>query len=377
MNATREAYDVVILGGGLAGLSLAIQLKQERPQTSVLVIEKKAHPLREAAHKVGESSVEIGAHYFTHVLGLEPHFIKDQLPKLGLRYFFADGDKRNLATRTEMGGNVFLPSRSWQIDRGRFENHLGVRAVELGADFVHGASVGAIDLGVDEGRTKAEHTVAFTVGAEKRTAHARWVVDAAGRASILKRKLGLLESNGHDANAVWWRYDRHVKIDDWSTDAAWQAQCPSRQRWLSTVHFMGPGYWVWFIPLASGSHSVGIVADAKMHPFSEYSSYAKSLDWLRRHEPQCAAMCERRDDQLQDFLGLKGFSHSAKQVYSDQRWACVGEAGAFLDPFYSPGSDYIGMGNTFVVDLVKRSLANEPIAARSQFYDQIYFTFFR
>src|SRR5690348_17658564 len=33
------------------------------------------------------------------------------------------------------------------------------------------------------------------------------------------------------------------------------------------------------------------------------------------------------------------------------------EAGAFLDPFYSPGSDFIAMGNRYIVELIvmKRS----------------------
>lgn len=373
----RDAYDVVILGGGLAGLTLSAHLLQKRPGTSILVVEKKRHPLPEAAHKVGESSVEIGAHYFTHILGELAHFEKDELPKLGLRYFFADGDKADIASRTELGGNVFFPSRSWQIDRGRFENHLGARAVREGVAFVHGARIDRVDLAEGPLPAAPAHTVAFTdADGAAHMVKARWVVDAAGRASILKRKLGLAKPNGHDANSVWWRYDRKIAIDDWSDDAAWQARNGKRTRWLSTVHFMGEGYWVWFIPLGSGSHSVGIVADQKVHPFSEYSSYEKSLAWLRKHEPQAAAMCEGREEQLQDFLGYKGFSYSAKQVYSDRRWACVGEAGAFLDPFYSPGSDYIAMGNTFVVDLIAREMAGEPIGARAPFYDSIYFRFF-
>jgi 2-polyprenyl-6-methoxyphenol hydroxylase-like FAD-dependent oxidoreductase len=49
--------DVIVLGGGLAGLTLAIQLKQRDPSIAVTVIERNAHPVREAAFKVGESSV--------------------------------------------------------------------------------------------------------------------------------------------------------------------------------------------------------------------------------------------------------------------------------------------------------------------------------
>ncbi len=36
-----EAYDVAVLGGGLAGLALGLQLKRARPDTKVLVAEKR------------------------------------------------------------------------------------------------------------------------------------------------------------------------------------------------------------------------------------------------------------------------------------------------------------------------------------------------
>jgi hypothetical protein len=43
----------------------------------------------------------------------------------------------------------------------------------------------------------------------------------------------------------------------------------------------------------------------------------------------------------------------------ERRWSLVGEAGAFLDPFYSPGSDYITLGNTFTTDMIVRELNGE------------------
>ena len=51
-----DSYDVAILGGGLAGLTLALQIKQERPDTSIFIAEKREGPAPEAAFKVGEST---------------------------------------------------------------------------------------------------------------------------------------------------------------------------------------------------------------------------------------------------------------------------------------------------------------------------------
>src|ERR1051325_9764913 len=104
-----SSYDVAILGGGLAGGSLARQLSLEAPHLRVAVVEKRKHPVREAAHKVGESSVEIGAHYFDQILKLAPHLASRQLPKLGLRYFFTNDGNRDLTNRFELGPSSFPP----------------------------------------------------------------------------------------------------------------------------------------------------------------------------------------------------------------------------------------------------------------------------
>ena len=75
---TPATHDLIIMGGGLAGLTLALQLRQRLPGIDVLMLERRTHPVPEACHKVGESSVEIGGHYFQHVLGLEQHLVPAQ-----------------------------------------------------------------------------------------------------------------------------------------------------------------------------------------------------------------------------------------------------------------------------------------------------------
>ncbi len=363
--------DVAVLGGGLAGLTLALQLRRQHPELDVTVIERRQHPVREAAHKVGESSVEIGAHYFANVLGLREHLDTEQIRKFGFRFFFSDGSD-HVDRCTELGVSQLMPTPSWQIDRGRFENHLGERARALGVRFDDGAVVRGIDLADDA----SDHTVHVERDGTTHALACRWVVDASGRVGLLKRKLDLAMANAHNANAVWWRVDGFVDPNAWSEDTQWLQRCDPPDRWRSTNHMCGPGYWFWLIPLSSGAHSLGIVCDADMHPLDTMNTHAKAMDWLRRHQPQVAASLDRSEHTLQDFMFLRKFSYGCKQVFSRNRWALTGEAGLFLDPFYSPGSDFIAISNTYICDLIAREQAGRDITHHAELYQQLYFSFY-
>ena len=117
-------FDVAIVGGGLAGLTLALQLEQEFPKLAIIVLERDRLPPPVAAHKVGESTVEIGAHYLSHTLGLTFLLDRTQLRKFGLRFFFGSGQHDDLAKADELGASNFLPTVTYQLDRGRLEGDL-------------------------------------------------------------------------------------------------------------------------------------------------------------------------------------------------------------------------------------------------------------
>jgi hypothetical protein len=81
-------------------------------------------------------------------------------------------------------------------------------------------------------------------------------------AGLLKRKLSLAKDNDHPAHAVWFRMHRTAsRIDNWSDRPAWRAAATRPRAGCPPTTWSGAGYWVWLIPLSSGSHSVGIVAD--------------------------------------------------------------------------------------------------------------------
>lgn len=364
-------HRVAILGGGLAGLSLALQLHQRFADLDIVVLERRSHPVPHAAHKVGESTVEIGAHYFSEVLGLKGHLQTAQLKKFGFRFFF--NDARDIDSVTELGAGTFLSTPAYQIDRGIFENELGRLALERGIRFEDGALVRQVELSTERAGQRL-HRVSYQRGGETQDIECGWLVDASGRVGLLKRKLDLAKPNAHRANAVWLRISDRLDVDDWSDDAEWLARCTPPHRWLSTNHLCGDGYWVWLIPLASGSHSVGIVCDADTHPIEGMNTFDKAMEWFAVHQPQLHAELDKRRDKLQDFAFFKNFSYGCKQVFDGgNRWAITGEAGLFLDPFYSPGSDFIAISNTFITEMIAQDRAGRPASMYADIYQSIYF----
>lgn len=369
----KQNNDLTILGGGLAGLSLALQVRQALPQASITVLEKRQHPVPEAAHKVGESTVEVAAHYFGRVLGLREHILERQLPKLGLRFFFPHGDNSRIEDRLELGGKRYAPCPSYQLDRGRFENHLGDLCLERGVRFIDQAEIKDIEIG----RGKLGHQIHYSQDGSENSLRTRWIVDASGRRALLKRKLDLAMPSPHIANAAWFRFKKHIKIDDWTGNSQWHAGHEGKTgRWYSTNHLMGQGYWVWLIPLASGSTSMGIVAAEQYHGLSDINSMDKAVAWLEKHEPQCAGAVKANLDELQDFRAIKHYAVECKQVFSRHRWGITGEAGFFHDPFYSPGSDFIAFSNTFLTDLIERDLTGKDFRIRAFSYDRIFKRFY-
>lgn len=356
----RGGVDVVVLGGGVAGCTAALQLKDMRPKTRIVVLEKRSHPVPPTAYKVGEAIAEAAGIYLKEVIGLGDYLEREHFRKIGLRWFCSSNGNADISRRVEFGLSRTTPLQNYHLDRGKIENHLADLACDHGIDFRDAANVTGVELGADR------HTVSFSRNRRRETLRTRWVVDASGRQAFLRNMLGVGIDLPIDTGASWFRTREPMMIDEWSDDRAWRAQVPSGKRWRSTVSLVGRGYWIWIINLGSGGASVGVVADPDYVPWERIRRYEPLLEWLRGVEPQLAAHLPDDESELLDFMKRRRFSHSCTRAFSRKRWALTGEAAVFLDPLYSTGHDTGAIGNTLLTDLIRRDLDGEGSSAFAQ-----------
>jgi flavin-dependent dehydrogenase len=271
-----------------------------------------------------------------------------------------------------LGSSKFLPAISYQLDRGLLEADLAEILGQRGIRVIDNCVVKKASVSKND----CEHELQVRHQDETRSVRCRWFVDASARSAVLKRSLKLSQPSQHRMCSAWFRLDAAIDVDDWAQTPSWKARCNRSPRRLSTNHLMGSGYWAWIIPLAGNRTSVGLVADPDIHPLSSFNSFDNFRNWMASYEPQLAGHVDGVKDTLMDFMLLKNLSHESKQVWSGDRWALTGEAGFFADPFYSPGTDFIAISNTFICDLITRKCSQMELGIHAAVYQKMYQSFY-
>ena len=371
---TNEAkkLDIAILGGGLAGNLVARQLRLRLPDVSIGLFEKDV----ERGYKVGESSVEIASNFFIRKLGLSTYMVDEQLPKNGLRFFFDTKEKNaSFFDMSEVGSDRLPMFPTFQIDRARFERDLLEMNRMAGVEVSIGGTIKNLDLksGTDDARS---HRHAFEVHQPDGTVEryrARWIVDASGRNQLISKLRGFRTPERHACGSVWGRFTNVTDMDAlmeprWPGAAAWKGRARHTARVLSTNHFCYRGYWIWFIPIARGITSLGVVGTV----FEPWMSSEEGFFKFMRQHKAVASLLE--DARCIDVGHFARYAYGTKQFFGGpERWAMIGEAAAFSDPFYSPGSDYISIESDMITDMIVRELGGcteEELAERSSLYDE-------
>ncbi len=335
--------DVAIVGGGLAGAALARQLRRRLPDLAIGVFERDDA----GGFKVGESTVEIASNYLVRRLGLGSYLYQNHLPKNGVRFFFDDEAKSQPIERLgEIGTDALPYHAAFQVDRQRLDRDLRVMNADAGVAVHTGVRV--VNLRPGEGGERHRFTVELIADGSSFDVEARWLVDASGRARVLGRALGESRTDiGHGLAAAWGRFENVVDLDDHGPEW-WRGRVRHTSRALSTTHFMYPGYWIWFIPIARGVVSVGVVCEqAKFR--DHWRTIPGLVDFVRGHVAPGSLLEGARP---LDAMGYSRVPYGGGRFFSPDRWARVGEANVFSDPLYSPGSDFIALENDLTTELI-------------------------
>ncbi len=339
-------HDVIICGGSLAGASTAILLLRAQPGLRVAIIEKSVRFPR----RVGEATVEISAYFLTKVLGLTRHLNEEHITKQGMRFWFTNGQTSDLADCSEIGGRYLARMPAWQVDRSVLDEEVLRNAVAAGATLLRPAK--ALRIGLRAGGLQ---TVVIEDAAGPRTLTARWVVDASGFTALLARQEGWFRRNeAHPTTAVWARW---TGVKDW--DGAelaqkfpeWFHACKGI-RGTATNHLVGDGWWSWWIPLKGGDWSIGVVFDQRRVLWAGGGNVGARLkEFLLEQHPVARELLAGAMPVEGDVKWRANLPYSVERIAGDG-FAIVGDAAGFIDPFYSPGMDWLSFTVTRTAELI-------------------------
>jgi flavin-dependent dehydrogenase len=364
MTGPSQHHDVVVIGAGPQGLLYATWLKQKRPGTRVVVLERDRRP----GYKIGESTL-VG---FTRALlsaGLSA-------PLLNLLFFRKDGIGYFYARRAE-DELARLPSlfvtqpttlrypELHHVERRLLDHLLESNARRHGVEIIRGARVmpERCRFGL------AGSSVAYQQdgGHHRLTAHL--VVDASGPARLLARHLGLAEAGDLQTSSLWF-YTRNLQ--------PYRADC-WRQNLRRTLHFLFPEGWLWFIPIDSWQHlpdevegglvegllqsgelpdrqgllaergvspqtivSVGLTLRDDRNPIVKGRAADVFRFYAERHpvmqpilDEENIASGHYRDRGLERYLRRN--VHYSSSRFAGDGWLLIGDAAFFVDPFFGYG----------------------------------------
>ena len=185
----------------------------------------------------------------------------------------------------------------------------------------------------------------------------RWIVDASGVAALLARKNGWWRQNTEHPTAACWSRWKGVK--DWDSREIAEkhpdfASAAYSIRGTATNHVIGDGWWSWWIPLQGGDVSVGVVFDQRLVEWPQDAGARKLGDRLKNFLMQHPVARELLADAKYDETDMHWRRNLAyySTTFAGDGFVLVGDAAAFMDPFYSPGMDWISFTTSAAAELI-------------------------
>ena len=333
--------DVLIIGAGPAGSIAAAML--ERAGIRPMVVEKSRFP----RFVIGESLLPHCMDLLEEAGLLECVSRQGFMQKNGAVFFSGDRSCNfDFASQFTEGWTY-----TYQVPRAEFDKALADEVAARGVEIRFGTEV----TGVDVNDSHARVTIRNETG-QCEEVKAGFVLDCSGFGRVLPRLFDLERPSNFPVKESLFA---HVTGD----------QRPlGRDEGKIWISILPGGAWVWIIPFANGSTSIGVVADAEF--LAKYPTDP---------EERLRAILLSDANARSRLSGMK-FVFQPKQISAfacgverlcGERFALVGNATEFLDPIFSSGVTLALASANRAAKVLIRQSKGESIDWQSEYGDHV------
>src|SRR4026209_2316435 len=308
-----NTFDVIVMGGGPAGSSVAGMLAREGRK--VILFEKAVFP----RHHIGESLMTDTYWTFRRLGLLEKLKESPFVRKYSVQFANPAGNESRPFYFFEAVHHE--SAVTWKVTRAQFDHMLIDHAAEQGAVVHQGVLVKQV---LFEGDRAVGVEVQMQDGTREKF-YAKVVVDATGQSAMLSNKFRWRVRDPKLKKAVLYSYFKGAHREP---DLNGGATLVLRTQ-------PGSGGWFWYIPLENDITSVGIVAD----PDYLQKDRGKDLAKIFYEEIENCESCRKRvagAERVDKIYSIVDYSYRSNQCAGDG-FILIGDAYGFLDPIYSSG----------------------------------------
>jgi flavin-dependent dehydrogenase len=317
-------YDVILIGGGPAGSAAGAFLA--KAGLNCVLFEREVYP----RFHIGESLLPASMPIFKETGFFDVLASGKYIEKYGANFIDYRTDD-SVYFGFNDGLNRDIPM-AFEVERCHFDQDNLQYTKSLGVDVRQPERVKDVEFTADGVRAITNND----------TYEAKYLLDCTGRDSLLGQRMKMRHA--------------HKQLNNFAVFAHFVGveRYTGRKEGDITVGLLPDCSWSWIIPFKGEKTSVGVVASSRLLPSGlDMASYMQEQLLSSPRVKTLMSQAER----VSEVTTIANYSHGNESLVGD-RWICVGDAAAFLDPIFSSGVHVATMSGKLAAQTVIEAFKN-------------------